>query len=72
MKNVLHRHKRIALGECYLVEGAFLQECLDLVRNVPTLLKKKYHHELWYYEKLKLPFFVLQKKSINYGKDWVV
>lgn len=37
---VFHRCKRILLGECYMVGGALLQDCLDLVRNVSTLLKK--------------------------------
>lgn len=40
-RKVLRRCKRIWGAECYLVEGALLQECLDLDRDSPTLLKKK-------------------------------
>lgn len=39
-RKMLHRRKRILGAECYLVEGALLQECLDLDRNNPTLSKK--------------------------------
>lgn len=54
-RKVLRRCKRIWGAECYLVEGALLQECLDLDRDSPTLLKKKkkkQYQELCCYEKL--------------------
>jgi len=40
-RKVLHRCKRIVLGKCYLVAAALLQQCLDLDRNIPTLLKTR-------------------------------